>query len=91
MSTHTYDDLSRALRSLAGRTSPAEANRLLASLCGTTSLREIDPETYGDLIAALDRATSAPHTANDMLLPDGSAIDPAKAFAKWNASGKRAD
>lgn len=84
----TYDDVSHALRALAGRTSPAHANRVLAATAGTTSLREINPETYGDVIAALDSATSAPHTDNDMLLPDGSDIDPAKAFAKWNAAGR---
>lgn len=88
MSNPTYDDVSRALRNLAARSSPAEANRILAAAAGTTSLREIPQENYGDVVEALDGATVTPRE-EEMLDEDGE-IDSTRVYAKWNASGKRA-
>src|SRR5207247_473009 len=78
MTTPTFADVTRALARHSERTSKAEANRVLESVTGTTSLRDIDPTCYAEAIAALDGGSA----------PGGSGaaeIDSVKIYAHWNS------
>ena len=74
MSTPSFAEVVAALARYGNRTSKAEANRILESVAGTTSLRQVSPNLFAEIIAALESNA-----------PKGAELDPTAIFAKWNS------
>jgi len=90
MSTHpTFADVTDALARYSERVSKAEANQVLESVAGTTSLRDVDPTLYAKAIAALDgvEEDGSKEEPHESMLDDEGGLNVGQIYAKWNAAG----
>jgi hypothetical protein len=92
MSNPTFGDIVRAMGRHSSRHSKAETNRVVESVAGTCSLRDIDPSKYQRIIETLDGVEGGdePEMSDALaLIGSDGAIDSAKVYAKFNARGRR--
>lgn len=92
--TPTLDDIKQAARRFrANGHSVLDLREILQTVTGLslTVVDDVPPEDREAVIARLEgrEAAKAKGAGSSLLTDDGTAVDPVKVFAKWNATGVR--
>ncbi len=95
MSTPTLDEIQRAAQRFRAYNSVMALREILLDVTGEplTTVAAVAPEDRAAVIARLEgRETTTAKAAgsSSLLTDDGTAVDPAKVYAKWNRTGARA-